>query len=61
MSEIANVDEHDGHGRGLEECDTLDEMTLLNQFFAQKWRKMSFLYNYVRNDLTYTHIPAYLK
>lgn len=39
----------------------LDEMTLLNQFFANKWRKLSFIYNFVRNEMTYTQIPAYLR
>lgn len=41
--------------------DTLDETSLLNQFFAPKWRKLSFIYNFVRNDLAYTQVPAYFK
>ena len=39
----------------------LDEMSLLNKFFKNKWNKLSFIYNYVRNQYTYTQIPAFLK
>ncbi|XP_054159120.1 uncharacterized protein LOC128957401 [Oppia nitens] len=42
-------------------AETLDEMTLLNQFFAPKWKKISFIYNFVKNDYSYTQIPAFMK
>ena len=36
-------------------------MTLLNQFFAPKWNRISFVYNFVKNDAIYTQIPAFMK
>lgn len=57
-----NEDGERKDGRGFDAAtDTLDEMTLLNQFFAPHWRKLSFIYNFVRNDFTYTQVPAYFK
>ncbi len=42
-------------------AETLDEMTLLNQFFGPKWNRISFVYNFVKNDAIYTQIPAFMK
>ncbi|RWS26766.1 glycogenin-2-like isoform X3 [Leptotrombidium deliense] len=41
--------------------EVIDEMTLLNSFFAKNWNKISFIYNYVQNDTLYTQIPAFLR
>lgn len=38
-----------------------DDMTILNQFFASKWVKMSFIYNYSQNTAMYTQQPAFAK
>jgi hypothetical protein len=38
-----------------------DDMTILNQFFASKWCKMSFIYNYSQNNSMYTQQPAFAK
>ncbi|KAH9491122.1 Glycogenin-2 [Dermatophagoides farinae] len=43
------------------EDDPLDEMTLLNEFFRPKWNRLSFIYNFVRNDLSYTQQSAYFR
>ncbi|KAJ6219540.1 hypothetical protein RDWZM_005352 [Blomia tropicalis] len=55
---LKGINENGENGSNFDE---LDEMTLLNQFFASKWQKLSFIYNFVRNDLTYTQVPAYFK
>lgn len=39
----------------------LDEMTLLNCFFASKWKRISFIYNFIRNNEIYTQTPAFMK
>lgn len=39
----------------------IDEMVVLNQFFASKWNKVSFVYNFVPNSAVYTQTPAFLK
>ncbi|KAI1301402.1 Glycogenin-2 [Halotydeus destructor] len=41
--------------------DGVDEMTILNKFFAAKWNKLSFVYNYSQNAGYYTQQPAFLK
>ena len=51
----------EGKDYGSQWNESLDEMSLLNEFFASKWCKLSFIYNFVRNEMTYTQIPAYLK
>lgn len=43
------------------ELTSVDEMTILNQFFANKWNKMSFIYNFSQNSLIYTQQPAFMK
>lgn len=43
------------------ELTSVDEMTILNQFFSSKWNKMSFIYNFSQNSLIYTQQPAFLK
>ena len=40
---------------------SLDEMTILNQFFSNKWQKMSFIYNYSQNNSVYTQTPAFAR
>lgn len=38
-----------------------DDMTILNQFFSNKWIKMSFIYNYSQNTAIYTQQPAFAR
>ncbi|KAF7495005.1 Glycogenin-1 [Sarcoptes scabiei] len=40
---------------------SLDEITLLNAYFANKWNRLSFVYNFVRNDSSYTQMAANFK
>jgi hypothetical protein len=40
---------------------SVDEMTILNEFFSSKWQKMSFIYNYTQNTGIYTQTPAFAR
>ncbi|KAH9413420.1 Glycogenin-1 [Dermatophagoides pteronyssinus] len=57
-SVVNNNDNLDGN-HNLDD-EPMDEITLLNEFFHSKWKRLSFIYNYLRNDLSYTQQSAYL-
>ena len=56
---VNNNDNLDGN-HNLDD-EPMDEITLLNEFFHSKWKRLSFIYNYLRNDLSYTQQSAYLR
>ena len=58
-SVVNNNDNLDGN-HNLDD-EPMDEITLLNEFFHSKWKRLSFIYNYLRNDLSYTQQSAYLR
>lgn len=48
-------------GIGEDDEDGIDEITILNRFFAQKWNRLSFVYNFSQTSGYYTQQPAFMK
>lgn len=45
----------------MSESDVIDEPTVLNGFFASRWNRLSFIYNFTPSQSVYTQTPAFLK